>query len=72
MTAELSDSLKFDVRMTAAEFSDYEAMGDGEGRCCSICDGYGHGYPGAGPCPLENTMSDEDVAREDFEYRTLS
>lgn len=21
--------------------------------CCSICDGVGHGYPGAGPCPLE-------------------
>ncbi len=20
---------------------------------CNICDGYGHGYPGAGPCPLE-------------------
>jgi len=20
---------------------------------CSICDGLGHGYPGAGPCPLE-------------------
>lgn len=22
-------------------------------RTCSICDGLGHGYPGAGPCPLE-------------------
>jgi hypothetical protein len=21
---------------------------------CNICDGLGHGYPGAGPCPLEN------------------
>lgn len=20
---------------------------------CSICDGVGHGYPGGGPCPLE-------------------
>jgi hypothetical protein len=20
---------------------------------CSLCDGLGHGYPGAGPCPLE-------------------
>jgi hypothetical protein len=24
-----------------------------EGPTCSICDGLGHGYPGAGPCPLE-------------------
>lgn len=22
-------------------------------RYCSICDGIGHGYPGGGPCPLE-------------------
>jgi hypothetical protein len=22
---------------------------------CSLCDGVGHGYPGAGPCPLEVT-----------------
>lgn len=21
---------------------------------CSICDGLGHGYPGGGPCPLED------------------
>lgn len=20
---------------------------------CTICDGLGHGYPGGGPCPLE-------------------
>ena len=25
-----------------------------EARCCSICDGVGHGYPGGGPCPLED------------------
>lgn len=25
-----------------------------EGPTCSICDGVGHGYPGAGPCPLES------------------
>lgn len=25
-----------------------------EGPTCSICDGLGHGYPGAGPCPLED------------------
>lgn len=23
------------------------------GRTCSLCDGLGHGYPGGGPCPLE-------------------
>lgn len=21
---------------------------------CSLCDAVGHGYPGAGPCPLES------------------
>lgn len=26
-----------------------------EGPTCSICDALGHGYPGAGPCPLEVT-----------------
>lgn len=25
-----------------------------EGPSCSICDGLGHGYPGGGPCPLED------------------
>lgn len=25
-----------------------------EGPTCSICDGLGHGYPGGGPCPLED------------------
>lgn len=25
-----------------------------EGPTCRICDGLGHGYPGAGPCPLES------------------
>jgi hypothetical protein len=36
---------------------------------CSICDGIGHGYPGAGPCPLEcdpiawmETEADEERA----------
>lgn len=24
-----------------------------EGPTCSLCDGLGHGYPGGGPCPLE-------------------
>jgi hypothetical protein len=27
---------------------------------CSICDGAGHGYPGAGPCPLEDRGYDTD------------
>ena len=27
---------------------------DDEPRCCSICDAPGHGYPGGGPCPLED------------------
>jgi hypothetical protein len=26
-----------------------------EGPSCSICDALGHGYPGGGPCPLEDT-----------------
>jgi len=25
-----------------------------DGPTCSICDGLGHGYPGGGPCPLED------------------
>ncbi len=25
-----------------------------EGPSCSICDGLGHGFPGGGPCPLED------------------
>lgn len=25
-----------------------------EGPTCPICDGLGHGYPGAGPCPIES------------------
>ena len=24
-----------------------------EGPTCNICDALGHGYPGGGPCPLE-------------------
>lgn len=27
---------------------------DEDGRFCSICDALGHGYPGGGPCPLED------------------
>ena len=25
-----------------------------EPRCCSMCDAPGHGFPGGGPCPLED------------------
>lgn len=36
--------------------------------CCWICDGVGHGYPGAGPCPLEDSEivgweTEQDEAR---------
>jgi hypothetical protein len=31
--------------------------GPEEGPTCSICDALGHGYPGAGPCPLEDRGS---------------
>lgn len=36
-----------------------------EGPTCSICDGLGHGYPGGGPCPLEERGY--DAARQDEE-----
>jgi hypothetical protein len=40
---------------------------DDEGPTCLICDGVGHGYPGAGPCPLEEDRGDiEDDSRERF------
>lgn len=29
-----------------------------EGPTCNICDALGHGYPGAGPCPLESPDPD--------------
>lgn len=41
-----------------------EAMA--EPPTCSLCDGLGHGYPGAGPCPLEERGywdAEEDLAR---------
>jgi hypothetical protein len=33
------------------EISDYEQ--EYEGPRCVLCDALGHGYPGGGPCPLE-------------------
>lgn len=37
---------------------------DYEGPSCSICDALGHGYPGGGPCPLEDRGYDEDDSSE--------
>jgi len=34
---------------------------------CSICDGLGHGQPGYGPCPLEETGWMEAMAQEAYE-----
>ena len=31
----------------------WEAGNGHEGPTCSLCDAPGHGYPGGGPCPLE-------------------
>jgi hypothetical protein len=31
---------------------------------CSICDGFGHGYPGAGPCPLEERGWEDQLEEE--------
>ena len=31
----------------------WDRYGPDEGPSCSICDALGHGYPGGGPCPLE-------------------
>jgi len=46
---------------------EYDELDDAP--CCSICDGVGHGYPGGGPCPLENrgawdSFRDEEAERE--------
>lgn len=32
-----------------------------EGPSCSLCDALGHGYPGGGPCPLEETGEPEPI-----------
>ncbi len=38
-----------------AQYDDYMST---VGRTCSICDAVGHGYPGGGPCPLEERGED--------------
>lgn len=40
------------VQFTSSEIDGWDQ--EEEGPTCSICDGLGHGYPGAGPCPLED------------------
>jgi hypothetical protein len=39
--------------VAATEVMDDEQEQPDEGPSCSICDALGHGYPGGGPCPLE-------------------
>jgi len=56
--ANLSDLALSRVRGPLQAFAQYELDARSgeqfiEGPTCSICDGLGHGYPGAGPCPLE-------------------
>lgn len=42
-----------DDRGHATFVAPYDEEDYDEGGHCSICDALGHGYPGAGPCPLE-------------------
>jgi hypothetical protein len=44
-----------------------EDCGWDEGPTCSICDALGHGYPGGGPCPLEDSgWYDPEEERERY------
>jgi len=43
-----------DGLVTAIDTDPYDGPDWDDGPCCSICDGLGHGYPGGGPCPLED------------------
>lgn len=54
------------------ECRDLAAQADAmfEGPTCSLCDGLGHGYPGAGPCPLEERGYDDGF--EEWEARRLA
>lgn len=61
------------TRRIAGPFATAEAAADAlvdmtygpmEGPSCSICDALGHGYPGGGPCPLEETGEDDPRERE--------
>lgn len=72
MTVELHDELLNEPRYTLEALRALGYESEDEPRCCSICDGPGHGYPGGGPCPLENMMSWADVEREEWEATYLS
>jgi hypothetical protein len=49
-----------------AEAAEY-LYGPPDPPTCSLCDGIGHGYPGAGPCPLEERGAmDADADRERY------
>lgn len=53
--AVLDDSGRV-IEILGPNVEDYEAWEP----ACNICDATGHGYPGAGPCPLEDVdYSDE-------------
>lgn len=49
----------FSTEDEAAEF----LYGPPDPPTCSLCDAVGHGYPGAGPCPLEETGEDDPFER---------
>jgi hypothetical protein len=63
--------LSFEDAKAAAKLDDADAAsellyGPPEPPTCSLCDGVGHGYPGAGPCPLEERGywdAEEDIRR---------
>lgn len=38
-----------------------------EGPHCSLCDALGHGYPGGGPCPLEERGWEDAEADRRYE-----
>lgn len=44
---------------TDAEAAEY-LYGPPEPPTCSLCDAVGHGYPGGGPCPLEDRGAWDD------------
>jgi hypothetical protein len=59
----------FEAGTLVSTDADYDGQED-EGPTCSICDALGHGYPGGGPCPLEERGSidpDEDARDRYFD-----
>jgi hypothetical protein len=47
------------IERQANVVDDDNSLGD-DGPTCSLCDGIGHGYPGAGPCPLEERGANDE------------